>query len=431
MYKRSAIVAALLLAVPFSLTAKEITGKIQSAVHQTQTIKYLNPKTKEISVIKYDDKTVLVDAEDFHDLEVNTKFKAEVDENGYASKIKRVLVKLPADQVIDTDTLSDMLDEGEAVFIGDARPLNVYQVGHLPGAKATPANKLKENLDWLPADKDMLVVFYCGGVTCPLSPAALKIAKENGYSNVKAYVEGFPAWKADIYPAHVNADWLKNNLDKHHVVLDVRDEPDTFVKGAVHMPVAKLAEMHDTWNKEKYPKAKRTIFNLRDKKAPIVVVADSDDADEAIEAYELLSFWDFKNVTILSGGIQGWAKAGLPTGEGAISTKLVYEKKLMPGAVTEAEFAKAAKEGSAVIIDVRSAEEISSGKIKDALNLPLETLDQHLASVAKDKPVYLYCASGARASMAYTLLTTKGFTNVKFLNDSFMDIAKDKDIPLI
>ena len=37
------------------------------------------------------------------------------------------------------------------------------------------------------------LVFYCGGVTCPLSPKAMKIAKANGYKNVRAYVEGFPA----------------------------------------------------------------------------------------------------------------------------------------------------------------------------------------------------------------------------------------------
>lgn len=430
MLKRSVIVASLLLTVPFSLSAKEIVGKVQSAIHMTKTIQYLNPKTKKVSVIKYDDKTVLVDAESFKDLTVNTKFKAEIDENGYASKIKRVLVKLPPEQLIDTDTLADLLDEGAQVFIGDARPVGKYNVGHIPTSKPTPSDKLKENLDWLPQDKDALIVFYCGGVTCPLSPAALKIAKANGYTNVKAYVEGFPAWKKEVYPSHVNAGWMQNNLDIHHVILDVRDEPETFVKGAVHMPAAKLAEMHESWNKEKVPTSKRTIFNLRDKKAPIVIVADMQDADEAIESYEFLTFWGFKNVTILNGGMQQWAKAGLPVGEDKIATELVYVKKLVKGAVEEADFAKAAKEGSAVIVDVRNPDERSHGFVKGSINLPLGTLDQNLAKVPKDKPVYLHCAAGARASLAYTLLTTKGFTNVKFLNDSFEDVAKDNGIAL-
>jgi rhodanese-related sulfurtransferase len=196
------------------------------------------------------------------------------------------------------------------------------------------------------------------------------------------------------------------------------------------MPAAKLAEMHESWNKEKYPTTKRTIFNLRDKKAPIVVVAGTQDADEAIEAYEVLTFWGFKNVTILNGGIEQWAKAGLPVSKEKIATELVYEKKLAKGAVEETAFAKAAKEGGAVIVDVRNPDERSHGFVKGSVNLPLGTLDQNLAKVPKDKPVYLHCAAGARASLAYTLLVTKGFTNVKYLNDSFEDVAKDNGIVL-
>ncbi|MDG3088310.1 rhodanese-like domain-containing protein [Vibrio hannami] len=430
MFKKTAIVASLLVTLPFSVAADEVVGKIQSAIHMTKTIQYLNPKTKEVNVIKYDENTVLVDAGSFKDLTVNTKFKAEIDENGYASKIKRVLVKLPADQVIDTDTLADLLDEGAPVFIGDARPVGKYNAGHIPTSKATPSDKLKENLNWLPKDKDQLVVFYCGGVTCPLSPAALKIAKANGYTNVKAYVEGMPAWKGEIYPAHVNADWVAKNLNIHHVILDVRDEPASFVKGAVHMPASELVDMHDKWNEEKKPVAKRTIFELRDKKAPIIIVADTSDADEAIEAYEILNFWKFKNVTILNGGMEGWAAAKLPTGKDKIATKLVYEKKLVKGAVEEVAFVKAAKEGSATIIDVRNPDEAAKGHIAKSINLPLGELDQHLDKVPKDSPVILHCAAGARAAMAYALLTKNGFTNVKYLNDSFADVVKDNGIEL-
>jgi rhodanese-related sulfurtransferase len=360
---------------------------------------------------------------------VNTKFKATVDENGVASKIKRVLVKLPPEQVIDTDTLSDLIDEGEAVFVGDARPVTVYNVGHIPTAKATPSNELKENLDWLPKHKDSLIVFYCGGVTCPLSPAALKIAKAAGYTNVKAYVEGFPAWKGDVYPAHVNADWVNDNLNKHHVIIDVRENPSLSVKGAVTLPAEELAAMHEQMNSEKVATNKRTIFNLRDKKAPIIIVADTDDADEAIEAFEVLTFWKFKNVVILKDGFEGWTAANRPTAE--LATELVYEKKLAKGAIEEQEFVQAAKDGSATIIDVRDAGEVSQGRVKGSINIPLGELDQNLAKIPKDKLVILHCVGGARASLGYTLLTKKGFTNVKFLNDTFADVAKDNGIELL
>jgi rhodanese-related sulfurtransferase len=431
MFHKTAIVAALIVALPFSAAAEQVVGKVQSAIHMSKVIQYVNPKTKKVSVIKYDENTVLEDAESFKDFTVNTKFKAEVDENDYASILKRVLVKLPDDQIIDTDTLADLLDEGTPVFIGDARPENIYNASHIPTSHPTPADKLADNLDWLPKDKDALIVFYCGGVTCPLSPKALKIATEKGYTNVKAYVEGFPAWKGEVYPAHINADWVKNNLNDHHVIIDVRNKPSSYVKGAVHIPTSQLLEMHDKWNQDKLPVAKRTIFELRDKKAPITIVADTHHADEAIEAYEILSFWKFKNVTILNGGMEQWAAAKLPTESGNISTELVYVKKPVKGAVEEQEFVNAATKASAIIIDVRNPDEVAEGRIKGSINIPLAELDQHLAKIPKDSPVILHCAAGARASLGYTMLSKKGFTNVKFLNDSFKGVTSDNSIPLI
>lgn len=429
MYKRTVILTTLLTVAPISPMADEIVGKIESISQNAKVIQYLNPKTKEVTVLRFTDSTKLIDAETFKDLTVNTKFKATVDANNVASKIKRILVKLPPDQVIDTDTLADLLDEGKPVFIGDARPVSKYNAGHIPTSKPTPSNQLKVNLNWLPKDKDTLLVFYCGGVTCPLSPAALKIAKENGYTNVKAYVEGFPAWKGEVYPSHVNANWVKENLDKHHVILDVRDNPVKTVQGAVALPASELAEMHDKMNKQKVATNKRTIFKLRDKKAPIVIVADTEDADEAIEAYEILTFWKFKNVTIMNEGLEGWNAAELPSSN--VSTELIYEKKLAKGAIEESAFVQAVKDGSALIIDVRDSGEVAQGRVKGSINIPLGELDKNLAKIPKDKLVILHCVGGARASLGYTLLTEKGYTNIKFLNDTFADVAKDNGIELL
>ncbi|MFA0448456.1 rhodanese-like domain-containing protein [Vibrio breoganii] len=430
------MVASLLLAVPLltvsiATSAAEVTGKIQSIIHSSKVIQYLNPKTKEVKVLKYTDETTLLEADSFKDLTVNTKFKAVVDDDNVATQIKRVLVKLPPEQVIDTDTLADLMDEGKPVFIGDARPLSVYNAGHLPTAKATPSNQLKDNLDWLPNDKEMLLVFYCGGVTCPLSPAALKIAKAAGYTNVKAYVEGFPAWKADVYPAHVNPEWMEKNLDIHHVILDVRENPTSSVKGAVHMPASQLVEQHEKWNADKFEVAKRTVLGLRDKKAPVIIVADNDDSDEAIEAFEILTFWKYKNAAILQGGMQEWTLAKRPLQTEGLPTELVYEKKMLPGAVEESVFVTAAKQGNATIIDVRNPDEVASGHIKGSINIPLSELDEQLAKVPKDGLVILHCEAGARAALGYTLLSKKGYTNVKYLNDSFKGVVVDNGISLL
>jgi rhodanese-related sulfurtransferase len=423
--------ASLLTVSMVSNAAEEVTGKIQSIVYSSKVIQYLNPATKEVQVLKYSDETTLLEASSFKDLTVNTKFKATLNQDNVATQIKRVLVKLPDEQIIDTDTLADLLDDGETVFIGDARPNSVYDVGHIPTSIATPADKLAANLHWLPKDKDTLVVFYCGGVTCPLSPKALKIATAEGYTNVKAYVEGYPAWKGDVYPTHVNQAWLESNLDIHHVILDVRENPTASVQGAVHMPVKQLADKHEMWNSEKFDVSKRLLLGLRDKKAPITIIADTNDADEAIEAYEILSFWKYSNVSILNGGFEKWATAKRPTSTDALATTLVYEKKLLPGAVEEQVFVTAAKTGNATIIDVRNPDEVATGHLENSINIPLADLDKQLNKVPKDQLVILHCAAGARASLGYTLLTKNGYTNVKYLNDSFKGVVTDNKIPLI
>ena len=116
MFKKSIIVASLLL-TPIWLMAAEVVGKIQSISQSAKVIQYVNPKTKEVTVIKFTDSTELRDAQSFKELTVNTKFKATVDENNIASKIKPILVKVPAELVIDTDTLSELLEQGKPLFI--------------------------------------------------------------------------------------------------------------------------------------------------------------------------------------------------------------------------------------------------------------------------------------------------------------------------
>ncbi|MDF2153425.1 rhodanese-like domain-containing protein [Vibrio sp. CAU 1672] len=426
------LVVLLSLAItPFALMGAEIVGKVQSISVQAKVIQYINPKTTQVGVIKFSDDTQLQSAESFEEFTVNTKFRATVDDKMFATTIKRILVKLPKERVISTDELAEMIDANAPLFIGDARPKSKYDLGHIPGARPTPANLLERNLNWLPEDKATPLVFYCGGVTCPLSPKAMSIAMANGYNNVRAYVEGFPAWKKDVYPAHVNPDWLAQNLDAHHIILDVRAMPVTYIKGAVHLPVTQLVEQHEQWNKEKYPTSKRTIFSLRDKKAPITIVADQATSDEAVEAYEILTYWKFKNVAILQGGFTAWAAQKHAVESGPIAGQLNYVKKLAKGAIDEQEFVKAVKSGDATIIDVRSAEEASQGRLKQAVNIPLETLDQHLEQIPKAGLVIVHCAGGARAALAYTTLTQLGYSNVKFLDDTLEEVAKEHGISLI
>ena len=70
-------------------------------------------------------------------------------------------------------------------------------------------------------------------------------------------------------------------------------------------------------------------------------------------------------------------------------------------------------QGGARLIDVRSAGEFASGHIAGAVNIPVQELGQRLEQVGpKDRPVVLYCASGARSAMAASMLKAKGWATV-------------------
>ena len=67
----------------------------------------------------------------------------------------------------------------------------------------------------------------------------------------------------------------------------------------------------------------------------------------------------------------------------------------------------------ALVIDVRSAGEFSSGHLAKAINIPLDEIETALPKRVKDKNqvLLLHCASGMRSGMAKTKLIGMGYTN--------------------
>ena len=67
------------------------------------------------------------------------------------------------------------------------------------------------------------------------------------------------------------------------------------------------------------------------------------------------------------------------------------------------------------IIDVRTAEEFSTGHIDGAINLPVDQIGQQLSGVKGLKPgstVLVYCRSGRRSAAAAQILQQRGYKRV-------------------
>ncbi len=66
-------------------------------------------------------------------------------------------------------------------------------------------------------------------------------------------------------------------------------------------------------------------------------------------------------------------------------------------------------DGSVTLLDVRTETEVSRGKIKGFINIPLDSLREHLNEFPKDKPVYVHCHSGLRSYIACRILQGNGY----------------------
>lgn len=85
----------------------------------------------------------------------------------YATEVSPKLARLPEGvSEIKTAELEALIYSGEPLFLADSRPPIRYVQSHLPGAHSLPVPLLNEKqAEVLPDDKDMPLVFYCGGPT--------------------------------------------------------------------------------------------------------------------------------------------------------------------------------------------------------------------------------------------------------------------------
>jgi phage shock protein E len=66
-----------------------------------------------------------------------------------------------------------------------------------------------------------------------------------------------------------------------------------------------------------------------------------------------------------------------------------------------------------LVIDVRTEYEFEEEHYQNAINIPIDQVQVRMAEFGeKNKPVIVYCASGARSAYAAKLLRAAGYTDV-------------------
>lgn len=325
------------------------------------------------------------------------------------------------------------LESNDRFLLVDARPLGRYQEGHVPGAIHMPPGEVAANMDKLPRDRT--VIFYCGGLHCPLSPKAAKIAMEHGLTNVRVWYEGDPGWHANggymvsetPYVYHMMGQTDKENV----LLIDARPSKThrkAFIPGSISVPVDNL-------------ELKKSLLP-RDTSTKLIFYCGGHGCPHSHKSAVKAKEMGYKWVTVYSAGEPEWKEQGLPLWgnepsgvvEAAPASLPVVLGSKLPRTISAEEFKKLMAEsaGSVTILDVRSADEFAAGHLPGAINLPDDKFhanyDALVGKVPTGKRVVIHCVTGIRAEGVYHALATRGkYENpkgVQFLNAN-ISIAKD------
>ncbi|KJS30508.1 MAG: hypothetical protein VR64_14835 [Desulfatitalea sp. BRH_c12] len=307
----------------------------------------------------------------------------------------------PFHAIVDADYVKQYVQAPmpEGVMLIDSRPRRPkYDEGHIPMAVSLPDSKFEQMRDQLPADKNALLIFYCGGRACDLSHKSARKAEALGYTNVKVFADGFPGWiKVSGNFAAVSTDWVKQQVAaKADVVLvDSRPKQGKYDKG--HVPGA--ISISDT-QFDKYAsqlpadKSKMLVFYCGGLACPL----SNKSATKAIAL-------GYTNVKVYPEGYPGWvAAAGTSTVAKAGGSEMKAGKA--EGTIDPALFKQILAENPAqiLLIDVRDKNEYDKGTLKTAINMPVDDLEKKIATLPADKPIVFVCGTGARSGESYYMV---------------------------
>jgi rhodanese-related sulfurtransferase len=251
-------------------------------------------------------------------------------------------------------------------------------------------------IDKLPANKDALLIFYCGGLKCKLSHKSAYKAEALGYTNVKVFAKGFPGYMkvAGNYPA-VSVQWVKKQLDKQAdiVMVDARPKRKKYDKGhipgAISIPNTQFDKYKDQLPVEK---DKLLVFYCGGYKCKL----SHKSAKKAIEM-------GYTKVRVFDAGYPAWvAYAGKDYTAKTVAVKSGAEE----GSIDNDVFKKIINENpaSVYLIDVRDQDEFSTGSFKTAVNIPIDNLETKIKTLPTAKPTVFVCGTGARSGEAYYMV---------------------------
>ncbi|MBL0740961.1 MBL fold metallo-hydrolase [Chryseolinea lacunae] len=141
---------------------------------------------------------------------------------------------------------------------------------------------------------------------------------------------------------------------------------------------------------------------------PLLLITDDGREEEVVTRLARVGFDN--TLGVLKGGLKAWLQAGKE-----IDTI---------DSVTAHEFATRMANQKVWVVDVRKPVEYTAEHVADAINIPLDNLNEHLAQIPKEDEVYLHCAGGYRSMIAASILKSRGWNNVIDIAGGFKALAE-------
>ena len=106
----------------------------------------------------------------------------------------------PSFDIKDANTAKKIYDTKKAVFV-DARSYQKFIDGHIKDAVSIPAGQFIELIDDFKTKYPVNtpIVTYCSGRECNDSHELAQYLKDEGYENVKVFIDGYPEWERKGY----------------------------------------------------------------------------------------------------------------------------------------------------------------------------------------------------------------------------------------
>jgi rhodanese-related sulfurtransferase len=129
-----------------------------------------------------------------------------------------------------------------------------------------------------------------------LSPSSARVAEQLGYTSVKVFHAGMPAWKQKGGLVLSHPEDLDKMIHKEaYILIDLRDKAIAergHLPGAISIPAAQLA-------------GSRSLFP--EDKSVLIILYTASGHDE--KSFEIVKSWGYKNVSVLDGGVAAWRES--------------------------------------------------------------------------------------------------------------------------